>query len=37
MALGNDSKAAMKNSVALGYKSTTDYYYKDSDRTITAD
>ncbi|ACA31577.1 YadA domain protein [Histophilus somni 2336] len=29
MALGNDAEATMKNSVALGYKSTTKYFYED--------
>ncbi|QQF85565.1 hypothetical protein JFL55_07140 [Histophilus somni] len=33
MALGNDAEATMKNSVALGYKSTTKYFYE-TKRTI---
>uniref|UniRef100_Q0I4Z9 Autotransporter adhesin n=1 Tax=Histophilus somni (strain 129Pt) TaxID=205914 RepID=Q0I4Z9_HISS1 len=28
LALGNNTEVTMKNSVALGYKSTTKYYYK---------
>lgn len=33
LALGNESEVKMRNSVALGYKSTTNYYYNDSNPT----
>ncbi|WP_249963348.1 YadA-like family protein [Histophilus somni] len=33
MALGNDAEATLKNSVALGYQSTTKYFYSVADKT----
>ncbi|ARU64558.1 hypothetical protein BTV20_03140 [Histophilus somni] len=36
MALGNDAEATMQNSVALGYKSTTKYFYEGNTATTAA-